>query len=68
MQCPTCQTKLSAVKQTRQTTEGYSRYRECYNGHTFKTVEVPVPYWTTEQKTAFLLKAQANSAKKRRNK
>jgi len=40
MICPECQTKYSEVKQTRRTKDGYVRYRICFNGHRFRTIEI----------------------------
>jgi len=39
MNCPVCQTKYTNVTETRKLKAGYVRYRLCFNGHKFKTVE-----------------------------
>jgi transcriptional regulator NrdR family protein len=38
MKCPLCNAPTD-IKETRVTDKGYVRRRECFNNHTFKTVE-----------------------------
>ena len=38
MKCPLCNAPTD-IKETRVTDKGYVRRRECFNQHTFKTVE-----------------------------
>jgi transcriptional regulator NrdR family protein len=38
MKCPLCNAPTD-IKETRVTDTGYVRRRECFNNHTFKTVE-----------------------------
>jgi transcriptional regulator NrdR family protein len=38
MKCPLCNAPTD-IKETRITDKGYVRRRECFNNHTFKTVE-----------------------------
>lgn len=38
MRCPLCNAPTD-IEETRTTSKGYVRRRECFNGHTFSTVE-----------------------------
>ena len=38
MKCPLCNAPTD-IEETRTTSKGYVRRRECFNGHTFSTVE-----------------------------
>ena len=41
MRCPLCEAPTE-IKDTRLTKKGYIRRRECFNEHTFRTVEAPL--------------------------